>query len=794
MSIDKLFRPLKVAVISTFPPRRCGIATYTYDLTDSFRQLYTAGNHNSVQSHFELIALNNTAQGYSYGPEVSFHIRDQHRGDYRQAADFINVSPADVVCLQHEFGIFGGDDGNYIIYLLQALNKPVVTTFHTILAEPTPGQKKTLISVCRHSALVVVQAQMAVQLLQEVYGIPESKIILIPHGAPDVPFLDSSFYKERFQAEGRIMLLTFGLLGPNKGIEYAIAAMEKIAAKFPEILYIVLGATHPEIKRRYGEQYRHRLEQLVRDKGLQSHITFYNQYVPLERLIEFLVATDIYLTPYVNQDQITSGTLAYALACGKAIVSTPYWYARELLGEGRGCLVPFRDSEALADALLNLIEDENLRNRMRKQSYQYGRQMIWKEVALKYVASFEKALQSDSRAGKSLDKKLAITGSAILPEIKLDHLFALTDNTGLYQHALYTLPDWKHGYCTDDNARALIVTAMNWRLFKDECILPLFRTYLSYLLYAFNPEIGRMRNFLPYHRRWEEEEGSEDSHGRTVWALGYIINYPPEESLLGLATRIFKQCLPVLPDFTSPRAWAFSIIGALYYLKSFGGDPEVRGLVKKLSDRLYNLFSVSASGDWFWLEDLVTYDNARIPQALITAGRYFQNKKFLQTGLQGLSWLISMQTDPSNGHLSIIGNKHWYRRDAEKSQFDQQPLDAAALVDACYQAYLATGQSCWQAAMEWAFNWFFGINDINQPLFDFSSGGCYDGLQPGGVNQNQGGESTVSLLLALHRMHLASHHGYIRLNETAATTFNGRRSSPGQAGGTPGGDSQGCML
>ncbi len=774
MLISGLFKPLKVAFISTYPPRRCGIATYTYDLTDNFKKLYSEGSHNSDSGYFELIALNNSSQGYNYGPEVSFHIRDQHRGDYRQAADFINVSPADVVCLQHEFGIFGGEDGNYINYLLRGLDKPVVTTFHTILAEPTPGQKRTLISICRHSALVVVQAQMAVQLLQKIYDIPESKIVMIPHGAPDIPFLDSSFYKERFQVEGRTLLLTFGLLGPNKGIEYAIAAMEKVAKKYPEVLYIVLGATHPEVKRRYGEQYRHHLEHLVREKGLQNHISFYNQYVPLERLIEFLVATDIYLTPYVNQDQITSGTLAYALACGKAIVSTPYWYARELLEEGRGCLVPFRDSGATAEALINLIGNESMRNRLRKQAYQYGRQMIWKEVALKYATCFEKALQGYSRTIKPPGRNLGVTRCEVLPEIKLDHLFAMTDDTGLNQHALYTVPDRKYGYCSDDNARALIVIAMNWRLFKDESVLPLFRTYLGYLLHAFNPETGRMRNFLPYHRRWDEEAGSEDCHGRTVWALGYVINYPPVEALQGLVTRLFKQCLQGLSCFTSPRSWAFSVIGALYYLKSFGGDPEVRALVGMLGERLRKQFAFYAGTDWYWLEELVTYDNARIPQALIAAGRYLQDEKLLQTGLQSLNWLISIQTDSGGGQLSLVGNNGWYRRGAEKAQFDQQPLDAAALVEACYQAYLATGESRWQAAMEWAFNWFTGINDINQPLIDFTSGGCYDGLQPGGINQNQGAESTVSLLLALHRMHLASYQGYIRLNEAAAGDSDGR--------------------
>ena len=620
MFIGNLFKPLKVAFISTYPPRRCGIATYTADLTDNFRKIYSEGQSNGEQNYFEVIALNNTPQGYQYDREVSFHIRDQHRGDYQRAADFINVSPIDVVCLQHEFGIFGGEDGSYIIHLLRSLKKPVVTTFHTILAEPTPGQKKTFTRICELSTLVVVQAQMAVRLLEQVYDVPASKIVMIPHGAPDVPFLDSSFYKDRFQAEGRTLLLTFGLLGPNKGIEYAIAALEKVAAKYPEVLYIVLGATHPEIKRRYGEQYRHQLEQLVREKGLQKQITFYNQYVSLERLIEFLVATDIYLTPYVNKDQITSGTLAYALACGKVIVSTPYWYAQELLADGRGCLVPFRDSEALADKLIELLGDEAMRSRMRKLSYQYGRKMIWREVARNYAAAFEKALLEYSSVGKKSVQSLAVTESAVLPEIRLNHLRAMTDDTGLFQHALYTVPNRGHGYCIDDNARALIVTVMNWRLFKDEQICPLFRTYLSFLLDAYNRDAGRMRNFLSYQRRWQEEVGSEDSHGRSIWALGYTIAYPPDDSLLGLITRLFKQLLLPVDSFISPRAWAFTIIGALYYLKRFGGDPEVRKLLVNLSGQLCQQFSEYATEEWFWLEEIVTYDNARIPQALIGAG------------------------------------------------------------------------------------------------------------------------------------------------------------------------------
>lgn len=777
MYLGNLFKPLKVAFISTYPPRRCGIATYTADLTASFRQLY-GGNSQADDAHiFEVVALDNMPQGYRYGQEVSFQIRDQHRGDYQRAADYLNVSPVDVVCLQHEFGIFGGEDGSYIIHLLRRLKRPVVTTFHTVLAEPTAGQKRTLTRIAELSTLVVVQAQMAVQLLEEVYGIPPSKIVMIPHGAPDVPFLDSTFYKERFQAEGRTLLLTFGLLGPNKGIEYAIAAMEKVAARFPEVLYIILGATHPEIKRRYGEKYRHQLEQLVREKGLQEHIVFYNQYVSLERLIEFLVATDIYLTPYVNKDQITSGTLAYALACGKVIVSTPYWYAQELLAEGRGCLVPFRDSAALADCLIGLLQDRELCHRMRTLAYRYGRKMIWPEVARSYAGAFEKAVSEYSSQAKASVQSLAVTESAVMPEIKLDHLRTLTDDTGIFQHALYTVPDRTHGYCTDDNARALLVTAMNWRLFKEESILPLFRTYLSFLLYAFNAKKGRMRNFMSYQRQWQEEMGSEDSHGRSIWALGYTVAYPPEDSLIGLVTRLFKQCLVQVPNFTSPRAWAFAAIGLSYYLKRFEGDLEARRLLEKLSGRLHRQFAQYATAEWYWLEEVVTYDNGRIPQALIAAGSFLRDEEILQTGLRALDWLISIQTDPAGGHLSLVGNKGWYRRGGQKARFDQQPLDAAALVDACAQAYRATEEPRWLIAMDWAFNWFFGNNDIQQPLNDFSSGGCCDGLTPDGVNLNQGAESTLSLLLALHRMHLASHQGYTAISEVAGAASPQRENS-----------------
>ncbi|MGM0689384.1 MAG: glycosyltransferase family 4 protein [Bacillota bacterium] len=755
----KILRPVKVSFISSYLPRKCGIATFSSDLLNSLKFLYPNSEPDGEQSNFEVVALNDANETYDYGSEVTFQIRDQHRKDYQRAADFINHSPVDAVSVQHEYGIYGGEDGNYINTLLSGLKKPAITTLHTVLENPTPGQRQTLMRICEQSVSVVVMAQAAVDILTRVYRIPDDKILLIPHGAPDVPFLDSSYYKDQFQAEGRKVLLTFGLLSPSKGLEYAIEAMEKVVEIHPDALYIILGATHPDVKRRYGEEYRYSLEKMVRDKSLEKNVTFYNQYVSLERLVQFLVATDVYITPYLSRDQITSGTLAYALACGKAIVSTPYIYAEELLADGRGTLVPFRDGEAMAETLIDLLGDEGLRNRMRKTSYQHGRQMIWKEVARSYAVAFEQARFNYSEMFSQTVQSADVTDRAILPDVNLKHLQALTDDTGLLQHAVFAFPDRNHGYCVDDNARGLIAAVMNWRLFKDEKINPLIKTYISFLYHAFNEKRSRMRNFMGYDRSWLEEVGSEDSHGRVIWAIGYTIAHPPNDAILGLANRIFKEIINAPLKFTSPRAWAFSIIGANYYLRRFGGDTRVLQIMSDLADKVVHLFELKASDDWFWCEDIVAYDNARLSQALIVAGNNLGNSEMFDYGLKSLDWLVDIQTNPDGGHLSIIGNDGWYERGGEKARYDQQPVDATAMVDACYQAFVLTGNDAWLRKMEWAFNWFFGSNDVRQPLYNFSSGGCYDGLQPGGINQNQGAESVAAMLIALQRVHLVAHQG-----------------------------------
>lgn len=750
-----MLKPIQVAFVGTYPPRQCGIGTFTHALAKGIAQLQ--GGAIGTTETVRVVALSNGQKSYNYGPEVPFEIQAQQQMDYREAADFLNLSEIEVICLQHEFGIFGGDDGAYILDLLGNLTRPVVTTLHTVLQEPTKGQLETLKAVCSRSTLVVVMAQKAIELLVDVYDVPAEKILLIHHGAPDVPFLDPAYTKDQFQAEGRRVILSFGLLNPNKGIEVAIEAIAFLVNEFPDLLFIVLGATHPEVKRRFGEEYRLSLERLVKRKGLEEHVVFYNRFVSLEQLIRFLVAADIYLTPYLAKEQITSGTLAYAVACGKAIVSTPYWYAQELLAEGRGHLVPFRDPDALARQLRELLDNETERDALRKRAYQFGRQMVWREVAGAYIEAFRRALQECREPAIGLRIRERTAKRPSLPEIKLDHLRLLTDDTGILQHAIFTTPDRRHGYTTDDNARAVVVAIMNWELFKDEGILPLLQRYLSFLNYALDKESGRVQNFMAYDRHFIEEVGSEDSHARTLWALGTAVAHSPFDSILGLTTQMFQQALPVCESFTSPRAWAYSILGSLAYLERFSGDREAQRICIILAQRLLKSFIDNRSADWPWGEDIVTYDNARLPQALIAAGHYLTEDDMCHQGSRSLNWLLEIQTDAQEGNLSLIGNNGWLKRGGERARFDQQPIEVAALIDACYEAYRVTQEKEWFKSIELCFDWFFGQNDVHQALVDLQTGGCRDGLHSAGVNQNQGAESTLSWLMALHHVHKILH-------------------------------------
>ena len=641
---------------------------------------------------------------------------------------------------------------------------PVVTTLHTVLREPNPDQLTVMENIADLSDRLIVMSQLSSQFLQEIYKVPRSKIDLVPHGVPDLPFLDPNFYKDRFDVEGKAVLLTFGLLSPNKGIENVIRALPQILSRHNNVVYMVVGATHPHILRRGGDQYRSHLKELAKEAGVEENVIFHNRFVSPEEMVEFIGAADIYITPYRYEAQVVSGTLAFALGAGKAIISTPYWHAIELLDDRRGALVPFQNPDAIAQKTIELLDTPALRHAMRKRAYLYARDMVWKKAAQGYMGSFAQA-RGDRMyeprvtfADRSLEKQLDT-----LPALNLDHLHRLTDDTGLIQHATFALPNYDEGYATDDNARALILAVLleqvadQERQAGDTSLLAhgnLALRYLAFLGHAFNPANGRFRNFLSYDRKWIEAEGSEDSHGRALWALGTVLSRSKDPALRGAAGRIFEIAIPAVLAFTSPRAWAFALIGTEEYLAGFPGDRDAQKMSTVLATRLVDMYTSNQTVGWNWFEDVLAYSNARIAQAVLMAGRRSKNDRMISVGLESLAWLNSIQSSQEYGHFVPIGSQGFYRKGGDRARFDQQPVEAGGTVSACLEAYRATGEDHWRTAAWSAFNWFLGNNDLQIPLYDRVTGGCRDGLHPERVNENQGAESTLAFLMALVEMRL----------------------------------------
>jgi len=733
----------RFAFLGTYLPRACGIATFTHDLCEA------VASESSEGTQCFAMAMNDVPEGYRYPERVRFEIRQNVLGDYRRAADFLNMNQVDAVFLQHEFGIFGGPAGEYLLALVAELRMPVITALHTVLKDPLPEHKRVMKELIRLSDRVVVMSERAMEFLYEVYKAPPGRVTLIHHGIPDLPFVDPNYYKDQFGVAGRQVLLSFGLLSPGKGLEYAIDALAEVVKKHPDVVYIILGATHPHVKRTSGEEYRLALQRRAGERGVAEHVIFQNRFVELEELCEFLGAADLYLTPYLNREQVVSGTLAYAMGAGKAVISTPYWYAEEMLRENRGRLVPFRDAEALAEQIDDLLTHETTRHTIRKNAYTFSRQMVWKEVARAYLQVYEDVLSERAARPKPLFRaRPADETRRQLPEVDLRHLRTMTDETGLLQHARFAVPDRSFGYTTDDNARALIATLWAYEMLGEQDLVRLATTYLSFLDDAFNPERGRFRNYLSYDRRWLEEVGSEDSHGRSLWGLGMAVALSPNPGFGACALNLFNQALPAVEHFKSPRSWAFALIGIHAYLRRFGGDSSARRVREELALRLYERFREHSTKDWPWLEDSLNYANGRLVQALLLSGQWLHHGEMVEQALESLQWLLRVQTTPE-GNLSLVGNQGWYPKGGEKARFDQQPIDAHALLDACLEAYNVTQDTRWITEANRCLEWFLGRNDLGESLYDHSTGGCRDGLLAEGVNQNQGAESTLAWILSL---------------------------------------------
>jgi glycosyltransferase involved in cell wall biosynthesis len=735
----ELSLPTRIAFIGNYLPRQCGIATFTTDLCTAMGAEYGVGR-------MFAIPVNDPESSYQYPEAVRLELEQEDCSSYQRAAEFLNFNGNDLVCLQHEYGIFGGTAGSHILNLLRRLKMPVVTTLHTVLREPDWNQRAVLEEIAQLSDRLIVMSEHAADLLREVYDVAPDKIDVIPHGVPDLPFMDPNYFKDQFGTEGKSVLLTFGLLSPNKGVENVISALPAILAAHPDLVYIISGATHPHIKRREGERYREGLIALAEELGVGSHVIFNNRFVSAEELVEHVGAADIYITPYRQEAQVVSGTLAIAIGAGKAIISTPYWHAKELLADDRGVIVPFDDPAAIAAAAMTLLDNDAERHAMRKRAYLYSRATTWPKTARAYMTSFQRARAERMlrpRATRTETAKLEESGA--LPRLNMGHLLSMTDDTGILQHAIFSLPNCLEGYTTDDNARALIVAV----LLNGSSHAGLSRRYLTFLWHAFNDKTGRFRNFLSYDRKWLEESGSEDSHGRALWALGMVLGNTKDPGLRGAAGRLFEKAFPAASSFGSPRAWAFSILGMQAYLDWFPGDRVVQGSRNLLANRLLDIYQRTRSPDWNWFESSLSYSNARLSQALLSTGFHSNNLAMMEAGRESLTWLATEQHRGDKDVFVPIGSMGFFAEGGEKARFDQQPVEACATIAACLVAYRVTAERHWLDEAWSAFRWFLGVNDLQVPLYDSATGGCRDGLHPDRVNENQGAESTLSFLMGL---------------------------------------------
>ncbi|QNL48191.1 glycosyltransferase family 4 protein [Olivibacter sp. SDN3] len=728
---------MKIAIVGTYKPRQCGIGTFSTNLFETIEGITAY----SQETEHIVIAINDPGNAYDYPPEVAYVIDQEDHDTYIKAAEFINQQQVNICIIQHEYGIFGGQNGVFILTMLHSLEVPVMATFHTVLKKPSYNELVIMKEIARVAEKVIVMADKAIQMLQELYEVPADKIEKIAHGVPDIRY-DKTAAKQTLALTDKKVLLTFGFIGRNKGIETVICSLPDVVAQYPDVVYIVLGKTHPNVLRHAGEEYRLFLHRLVKKLDLQEHVIFLNQYASQDDLFLYLSASDIYLTPYLNEGQITSGTLSYAVGVGSAAVSTPYWHATELLAEGRGRLFNFNDSEELSRVLLDLLDHPQQLEALRQRAGEYGKTITWPKTGATYYALAQELAKN---ASKPIIKKDPALDRNILPPLRFDHIKRLTDSVGIFQHATYGIPNYNEGYCLDDNARALLMMLMAYRRTKSETALQNIPIYLGYILYAQNPD-GTFRNFMNFNRNFLEDVGSEDAFGRAVWALGYAMAHAPVDAYYQVARQLFFRAMPHFENLKSIRSIANTVIGLYHYLQDNPSDEGMTELMRKLATRLHTEYRDNRTADWHWYESLLAYDNALLPLAMLCAAEVLTNTAFRETALESMAFLERHTLQ--KGYLSLIGNENWYRQSHVPSPFAQQPIDAMATVLLYLQAYNYTGEPRYLSLLYTSFMWFLGENDLRVSLYDFETHGCCDGLQQDGVNRNQGAESTLAYLIS----------------------------------------------
>jgi len=727
--------PLKVAFLSTYPPTQCGIATFTRDLSGAI-----VGADPWISR--TIVALDKPNESMEYPDYTELRIRRGVKMDYIRAAESVSYSDVGVVSIQHEYGIFGGADGALVLDFLAHLDKPSIATLHTVLREPSSGQREVVQKMSERCVKLVVMSHLACDLLDRHYSVPRERVQVIPHGIPDLPFDDPEHHKQLFGMSGRRMALTFGLLSPGKGIETVISALPAVVERFPDLRYFVVGATHPEIRARTGEEYRNSLERLAQDLGVSDHVVFRNKFVELPELCQYLQAADVYITPYLNEAQITSGTLAYAMGSGAAVMSTPYWHAQELLADGRGRLFHFKDDEALARQMIDLFEHPDELNAMRRRAYDYSRAMTWASVGGAYADLLRLASQEEV----AVISPPVIGRSASIPELRLDHMRRLTDDTGMFQFGKYSLPDRSNGYCVDDNARALLVALLAFRVTGNSEALRLASIYLAYMHHA-HCEDGAYHNFMSYDRvHVQEEDFSDDCIGRSLWALGACWQVSPDQGARKLAREMFERTAHLAPKL-GPRGKALSIMGLDAFIEGGEVPGWAREMLESLGRDLHTMYQNERTDGWRWFESELTYDNAMLSLSLMKAARRLEDESMMDAARESLDFIEELCF--RDGFLQLVGNEGWHQRDGDPATYDEQPIDAAAMVLAFRFAFLCTHDRHYLERMRESFSWFLGANRLGLSLYDFATAGCRDGLTRDGVNENQGAESTLSFLLGL---------------------------------------------
>ncbi len=722
-----------LALIGNFLPRQCGLATFTTDV-------YTAMRDRFPGTRVDVWAMDDHPGRYAYPPAVTGTIAQNDLSAYFAAARAIEASGAQAIWVQHEYGIYGGPAGEHILALLDRTTLPLIVTLHTVLEKPSADERRVLEGLLQRASRIIVMAEKGREILQRTYAANPRQIVMIPHGVPDRPLVDAATMKDRFGWAGRDVVLTFGLLAPNKGIETIIGSLPAAVEHHPGLLYVVLGATHPNLVAHEGERYRDSLRALAEEKGVADNVALIDGFVEHEELLDYLQAADIYATPYTNPAQITSGTLSYAIGVGKPVISTPYVHATEILADGHGVLVDFCDGAAFSREIDRLLSDPRERLALSRRAYARGRTMIWPRLAEAAMAELESAVAARPRriiAAPHMLKPLAPDFAAVE---------RMSDATGMLQHSIYSVPDRRHGYCIDDNARALMLVS-GMRDLDPERRDKWMTVYAAFIQYAWNPDRRRFRNFMNFDRTWCEDEGSEDSNGRAIWALGVTARDAHAAKHRDWAGAMFDATAGLALDLASPRAQAFAMLGAAAMLEARPGHDLSRAILERFPDTHLELLAETRRPEWQWFEIVLAYDNARLPEAMIRAGMALDRDDLVRCGLDTLKWIVEKQTSPE-GRFRAVGTESFGRPYAQPLQFDQQPLEAQATVDACIAAHQATGDERWLDEAQRAYGWFLGANDLDLPLASVGDGGCFDGLMPHGLNRNQGAESILALQLA----------------------------------------------